>query len=242
MFSNICLSLTFAVNVCVRKGVCEYVCIRSPAGSLQRALVRISCPLATTSSVSMPPIDGRIDPLFDCLDNLCEFQHNAQHTGFKDARAGHTALHSCTVFRMPAVIPESSFFLMLGASRAQTCASEFRISSYRLYLRADIGGVQRHIPTCPIVPLSVAPTSCITFSHSVQRCDIKINDLYLFTAHCSQISGKNFCTVVWRPWLFTFLFPGLILVLDVVFGPNCELVSFNFTFVNFSFHPTANKR
>lgn len=101
-------------------------------------------------------------------------------------------MHSCTLFRMPAVIPESSFFLMLGASRAQTCASEFRISSYRLYLRADIGGVQRHIPTCPIVPLSVAPTSCITFSHSVQRCEIKINDLYLFTPHCSQISGKIF--------------------------------------------------
>lgn len=59
------------------------LCAHPPA-CLQRSPVRISCPLDTTSSVSMPPIDGRIDPLFDCLDNLCEFQHNASHSGFKD--------------------------------------------------------------------------------------------------------------------------------------------------------------
>ncbi|KAG8004578.1 Fidgetin, partial [Nibea albiflora] len=35
----------------------------------------------------MPPIDGRIDRLFDCLDNLCEFRHNASHSGFKDEHA-----------------------------------------------------------------------------------------------------------------------------------------------------------
>ena len=81
--------LCVCVCVCVCLCVCtlsKCVYVRPPAGSLQRALVRISCPLDTTSSVSMPPIDGRIDPLFDCLDNLCEFQHNASHSGFKDAR------------------------------------------------------------------------------------------------------------------------------------------------------------
>lgn len=75
-------------KLCYICAVCVFVCVRPPAGSLLRALVRISCPLDTTSSVSMPPIDGRIDPLFDCLDNLCEFQHNASHSGFKDTLAG----------------------------------------------------------------------------------------------------------------------------------------------------------
>lgn len=36
----------------------------------------------------MPPIDGRIDPLFDCLDNLCEFQRKASHSGFRDVCSG----------------------------------------------------------------------------------------------------------------------------------------------------------
>lgn len=65
---------------CVYKSAClpswtnpVLLCL-SPGGCC-RVLVRISCPLDTTSSVSMPPIDACIDPLFDCLDNLCEFKH-----------------------------------------------------------------------------------------------------------------------------------------------------------------------
>lgn len=59
---------------------------RPPApGSLRRAPVRISCPLDMNVSVSMPPINKRIDRLFDCLDNLCESQHNSSRSGFKDA-------------------------------------------------------------------------------------------------------------------------------------------------------------
>lgn len=77
------INLYAFANVCR----CRDAAVRAPPPAcLQRSPVRISCPLDTTSSVSMPPIDGRIDPLFDCLDNLCEFRHNASHSGFKDVR------------------------------------------------------------------------------------------------------------------------------------------------------------
>lgn len=87
-------------------------CVHPPARSPQRAPVRISCPLDTTGSVSMPPIDGRIDPLFDCLDNLCEFQHNASHSGFKD-------VHRRLRYFMPTVVPEC-LFLQTPSDRRHT--------------------------------------------------------------------------------------------------------------------------
>lgn len=116
--------VTLSLNVCV--------CVRPPASSLQRALVRISCPLDTTSSVSMPPIDGRIDPLFDCLDNLCEFQHNASHSGFKGAHAG--LLVSVYLLKRARAlgVPERSFFRAPGASTYTAREFRWRIIRCRL--------------------------------------------------------------------------------------------------------------
>lgn len=67
-----------------------------PQADLRRAPVRISCPLDMNISVSMPPINKRIDPMFDCLDNLCESQPNSSQSGFKDAHAGAVSyLRAC---------------------------------------------------------------------------------------------------------------------------------------------------
>lgn len=84
-FTNICSS---AAPDPPPRGVIVWVCASAGPSSLPRAPVRISCPLDTNVSVSMPPINKRIDPMFDCLDNLCEFQHNTSRGGFKGVRVG----------------------------------------------------------------------------------------------------------------------------------------------------------
>lgn len=93
LFRNICSRKLSQISSFYRSGSsaalgnCVGMCIRQPS-SLRRAPVRISCPLDMNISVSMPPINKHIDPMFDCLDNLCEFQHNSSHSGFKDVRVG----------------------------------------------------------------------------------------------------------------------------------------------------------
>lgn len=90
LFIKICsrrLSQISAVLTTAAPLRCGIVCVCA-SGSLRRAPVRISYPLDMNISVSMPPIDKHIDPVFDCLDNLCEFQHNSSHSGFKAVRGG----------------------------------------------------------------------------------------------------------------------------------------------------------
>lgn len=110
--------------------LCAVVCAHPPA-CLQRSPVRISCPLDTTSSVSMPPIDGHIDPLFDCLDNLCEFQLNASHSGFKDVCGSASPSHTAGCWNSPLSYPSAPFPPL---DLCRTCVKRSVSSAYYVVL------------------------------------------------------------------------------------------------------------
>lgn len=149
--------------------LCAVVCTHPPA-CLQRSPVRISCPLDTTSSVSMPPIDGRIDPLFDCLDNLCEFQHNASHSGFKDVCGSASPSRATGCWNSPLAYPSAPFPPLdlcrtcVKRSISSACCSDCtdEDTSFRPPWRADITAragshisiqlddLWRHILTYPV--------------------------------------------------------------------------------------------
>lgn len=138
--------------------------------------MRISCPLDMTSSVSMPPIDGRIDPLFDCLDNLCEFRHNASRSGFQDVRGGLGCLVSA---HLPPPILETCRRQTRAPVRspdASGCAAHVTApASHKPSVKFELGSMTLSDVSRPPPPF-LSPPSCHWSLHLVSAAVIKMND------------------------------------------------------------------
>lgn len=145
-----------------------------------------------TSSVSMPPIDGRIDPLFDCLDNLCEFRHNASHSGFKDVCGRLHCLVSAHLLKRAAVRPERLFpphvWSKSGSGSGKACYGVLMISegsdSYKPSVKFEFNSVT----------LSDASShSCHWPPHLVSAAVIKMNDSEVHSLCLICIKNFNSC-------------------------------------------------